>query len=190
MNIVFCSLNNYISVSFFYVDSEMIKLWESPAFYKGQISTSYSIVNNAIGVCCLGNSSNNWIFSCWQSQHQGKHLLQTKFDFEPQSDVTVLNTLMYNLRGGGFLLMSIVCPSLDCLGVENIYYLTKVDAHDGVAGTIEVDGYKGKCAKAAAQLFENRAGDYCLAILCPSSSHSTGRLDVLTQCYSDDDFTK
>ncbi|XP_058801077.1 uncharacterized protein LOC131669900 [Phymastichus coffea] len=166
---------------------EYERMYKMPKVHLDIWKEGYSTTNNAHGMCYdLMNST----IGCWQMGVEGRKLI-TEFTFKHQHQTAKLS--VHNLRSGGFIILLITCPEQICSGIEDHYYLLKVDAQGKFTGHVNVE-VKSQCnaknSDILAKVFENDQGQYCAVRLCKSHTHEEGRLETSIDCFSNNDFTQ
>ncbi|XP_058801135.1 uncharacterized protein LOC131669930 [Phymastichus coffea] len=159
---------------------QVYELGEDPSSDDDYRIAAFNAASDAIGMCYHGHSK----FYCWQYDHTGD--LRAIVEFESGLTADLRSATMHNTPDGGFIIMTVYCTNFTCRGVDDRYYLTKVDALMAVSGPREIDAIRCNEAESSAwaQFFQNDDADYCLARLCWNNGEDA-RLDVNTQCYSD-----
>lgn len=136
----------------------------------------YDLMNSTIG--------------CWQMGVEGRKLI-TNVTFKHQHQTAKLS--VHNLKNGGFVVLMVTCPEMVCFGLEDHYYLLKIDAQGKLLGHVVVE-VKSNCnaknGDILAKVIENEKGQYCAVRLCKSHVHETGQLETLVDCYSDHEFSQ
>lgn len=118
--------------------------------------------------------------------------MKTEFTFQHENEIR--NVHVHNLRGGGFVLLIIICPDRVCSGTDYHYYLIKINAQGNTVNQLEIGLKKSECNAnnriVLATTYVDKDEMYCSARLCNSHSEEEAKLEILSDCYSDNDFLK
>lgn len=98
---------------------------------------------------------------------------------------------MYNLRDGGFLLLTSRCESI-CAMNDDHYYVTKFDAQGKKVGELHLTGFHREALTnlVNAQFFEKTDGLYCLSMVRYDVSQvkESGDMLLFAKCFDDKNF--
>ncbi|XP_058801074.1 uncharacterized protein LOC131669898 [Phymastichus coffea] len=161
------------------------KLWGPQNISSEPPRGGLSTANNFNGACYGFNSA----IKCWQNNAEGELQMSTKFSFKLEHEIW--NLSVHNLPNGGFLVLMITCPNRICAGVNDHYYLIKIDAQGKKVDCVEIDLKNNECNAengiiSAITFLEGRS--YCWIRLCHVNKHEGATLELSANCYSDYDF--